>query len=270
MVIQSSLSFMYKKTPFKHAPSTSWQPVSDWYNSAVGESGHYYHKQVVLPNTLRLLQLSSTDSLLDLGCGQGVLARAIPKDVYYLGLDISADLIEQGKKYAAQNPHHFAVANVARPTLPVKKTDFSHAAFILSLQNMADSAAAIKNAAHHLRDKGKLVLVLNHPCFRIPRQSSWGIDETKKLQYRRIDRYLSPIKIPITAHPGKKDTSATWSFHQSLSSYFTELAAAGFVVTHLEEWTSDKTSEGRAAKMENRGRSEFPLFLTLVARKIVL
>ncbi|PIZ03146.1 SAM-dependent methyltransferase, partial [Candidatus Gottesmanbacteria bacterium CG_4_10_14_0_8_um_filter_37_24] len=31
---------------------------------------------------------------------------------------------------------------------------------------------------------------------------------------------------------------------------------------------SDKKSEGRMARMENRGRNEFPLFLAIKARKI--
>jgi hypothetical protein len=37
-----------------------------------------------------------------------------------------------------------------------------------------------------------MVLLLTHPCFRVPRQSGWGWDEQRKLQYRRVDRYLTP------------------------------------------------------------------------------
>jgi hypothetical protein len=38
------------------------------------------------------------------------------------------------------------------------------------------------------------------------------------------------------------------------------------VIDALEEWTSDKESEGKASRMENKARSEFPLFLALRAR----
>jgi ubiquinone/menaquinone biosynthesis C-methylase UbiE len=246
---------------------TSWQSVSNWYNSSVGESGHYYHQHVVLPNTLRLLQLQPTSSLLDLACGQGVLARQIPPQVYYQGVDVAKSLIQFAQTNSKQPTHHFAVADITRATLPVQKTDFSHATVILALQNIEDPQKVFANAARHLQPGGKLVIVLNHPCFRIPRQSSWGVDDLKKTQFRRIDRYFSPLKIPIEAHPSHKKTSITWSFHLPLSAYFQYLSSAGFLVENLEEWNSDKTSVGKAAKMENRSRGEFPLFLALLAVK---
>jgi hypothetical protein len=38
----------------------------------------------------------------------------------------------------------------------------------------------------------------------------------------------------------------------------------------MEEWCSDKKSEGAAARMEDRARKEFPLFLTILASKVHL
>jgi len=35
----------------------------------------------------------------------------------------------------------------------------------------------------------------------------------------------------------------------------------------MEEWISDKKSTGAKARMENRSREEFPLFLALLAQK---
>ncbi len=151
--------------------------------------------------------------------------------------------------------------------MPIKDLSFTHATIILALQNVAHPEAVLQNAARHLQPGGTLVIVLNHPCFRIPRQTHWGIDAPKKLQYRRIDRYLSPLKIPIQAHPSQKERSATtWSFHRPLSAYSRFLTDAGFSIIQIEEWISDKISTGKAAKMENRARAEFPLFLTFKAR----
>jgi ubiquinone/menaquinone biosynthesis C-methylase UbiE len=253
--------------PRSSKPSTSWQPVSEWYNASVGESGHYYHREIVLPGVLRLLNLSPDSSLLDLACGQGVLSRQLPETVYYQGLDVAKDLIAAAKEHTKSERHHFGVADVTRATLPIQKTDFTHATIILAIQNMRHPEGALQNVAARLRANGRLVIVMNHPCFRIPRQSSWEIDQSKKTQYRRIDRYLSPLEIPITAHPGKRSSAVTMSFHQPLSAYSQMLRQAGFVIEEIAEWSSNKNSEGRAAKMENRARDEFPLFLTFVARK---
>lgn len=245
--------------------STSWQPVSKWYSAAVGEDGHYYHQHIVLPESLLLLGLKKGDALLDLACGQGVLARKIPDGVYYQGLDIASSLIATAKKESTHDDDHFAVADVSRSTLPLQKKDFTHAAIILAIQNIDDPRQTFFNAARHLQSGGKLLIVMNHPCFRIPRQSSWVVDEKNKTQYRRIDRYLSSQKIPITAHPSKKTSAVTWSFHEPLSAYTKMLHDSGFVIEVLDEWSSDKSSVGKAAKMENRSRQEIPLFLTILA-----
>lgn len=248
---------------------TEWEDVGKWYDQIVGVEGHYYHRHIIIPKLLHLLDLEHFDSpsLLDLACGQGILASHIPKEVAYTGIDLSHSLIEAAKKKETKK-QTFLVGDICKP-LPIQKKDFTHATIVLALQNVAEPAKALVQASRHLVKGGVLTMVLNHPCFRIPRQSSWGIDESKKLQYRRIDSYLSSKKIPIQMHPGKKKTSeTTWSFHHSLSDYSRFLAEAGFVISLIEEWTSDKISTGKAAKMENRAREEFPLFIAFLAQKI--
>ncbi|MBP9781845.1 methyltransferase domain-containing protein [Candidatus Woesebacteria bacterium] len=245
-------------------PTGSWQQVTPWYNKLVGNDGHYYHQHVVLPGVLRLLQLQPEHSLVDLGCGQGILARQIPPIAEYLGLDVASSLIAEAQQGQLPATYTFKTANVARPLQPAEPR-FTHAAIVLALQNMESAQVALQNAANFLVPGGTLVLVLNHPCFRIPRQSGWGSDEKTKQQYRWINRYLSPLKIPITMNPGQQQSAVTWSFHHSLQDYSQMLQEAGFVITKLEEWTSDKQSEGAAAKQENRARSEFPLFMAIKA-----
>lgn len=248
---------------------TDWENVDRWYDQIVGQVGHYYHRQVILPKLLPLLNLEAFDSpaLLDLACGQGVLARNLPPHVPYWGIDLAPSLIAEAKKKCRKN-HHFLVGDICKP-LPIDKQDFTHATILLALQNVAHPEKALAQASHHLKEGGILALVLNHPCFRIPRQSAWGVEESKKLQYRRIDSYLSPQKIPIQMHPGKgKASTTTWSFHHSISDFSRFLADAGFAILLIEEWASDKTSTGPSAKMENRARAEFPLFLTFLAQKI--
>lgn len=249
---------------------SSWEDVNKWYHGQVGEEGHYYHKQLILPALLPYLSGDGELSLLDLGCGQGILARAIPSTFQYAGIDASASLIQAAKSLNKKSTHQFIFADATKK-LPLAKRDFSHAAIILALQNMEHQDKAIENAAGHLRSGGKLLIVLNHPCYRIPRQSSWGVDEQKKMQYRRIEKYMSPMKIPIQMHPGKKEKSEeTWSFHHPLGDYTLWLKKAGMVIEEIQELCSDKESTGKAAKMENRSREEFPLFLLISAIKLPL
>jgi len=246
--------------------TTSWEGVNKWYKSLVGESGHHYHKNVIFPKLIPLLGIDKKSSLLDLACGNGVLSGQLPKETRYVGVDISPSLINEAKKLYRERTFH--VGDITAP-LPVKDT-FTHAVILLALQNLEDPVQAFRNCAKHLEKGGTLAIVLNHPCFRIPRQSEWGVDEAKKMQYRRIDRYMSEMNIPIAANPSKGEKSvSTLSFHRPLSAYVRMLAESGFAVTALEEWCSDKESEGGRAKMENRARDEIPLFLAIKAIKIL-
>jgi ubiquinone/menaquinone biosynthesis C-methylase UbiE len=249
--------------------STSWESVEDWYKGVVGKEGHTYHQEVVLPGLFKLFKTFTpkAKSLLDLACGQGVLARSLPPQMHYVGVDLAPSLIAYAKKHDKQRTHRYFVGDITAE-LTIGEDQFDCATVILALQNVENPLGVFQNAYRHLAKDGRLFLVLNHPCFRIPRQSFWGVDEQKKLQYRRMECYMSPMKIPIQAHPSQGEKSAmTWSFHHPLSSYFQWLQQAGFCVETMEEWCSTKESTGKAAKMENRSRKEFPLFLALVARK---
>lgn len=238
---------------------TSWKEVGKWYDRIVSKEGHYFHQEVIFPHLLKWLKLKPGDALLDLGCGQGVLSRHLPKGTTYYGLDLAPNLIEKAKGYT--EPQNFYVRDVTQP-LNLDRKDFAAAVFVLSLQNMGHPEKAIEQAHSHLRKDGKLTLILNHPCFRIPRQSHWEIDPVKKMQSRKIDRYMTPMEIPIDVQGVK-----TLSFHYSLSQICSFLFEAGFAITRLEEWISNKASTGKWAKMENRAREEFPLFLALEAAK---
>ncbi len=248
---------------------TSWETSSGWYDKAVGQKGHYYHQQVIVPNLLRLLDLSKSksNSLLDLACGQGILSRHLPKEVAYVGVDASHSLIKSAQKETKRPNCRFLVTDLSAP-LQLDSSSFTHSVCLLAAQNIENLPTLFLNASQHLQEGGKFVCVLNHPCFRIPRQSHWGVDEAKKCQYRRLDLYMTSLKIPIQTHPSEKEHSpSTWSFHRPLSVYSAALKQAGFLIDQIEEWCSDKQSTGKAAAMENRSRKEFPLFLALSAIK---
>ena len=134
------------------------------------------------------------------------------------------------------------------------------------MEKLDEVAAA---AARALKPGGRMLWVMNHPAFRIPRQSSWGFEDERKLQYRRLDAYSSELSIPIVMHPGKHDSESTVSFHRSLAGLTKSGFGHGLVLGGIEEWHSHKESQpGPRARAENRARKEFPLFLALLWRKV--
>jgi ubiquinone/menaquinone biosynthesis C-methylase UbiE len=244
---------------------SSWQKVSKWYNKSVGGEGHYYHRKIIMPNLRRILK--NKKSVLDLACGQGVLERNLDERIEYAGVDLAKNLIREASDKKINRNHKFYVADVSKD-LTIEKRDFDAGAIILALQNIKKPFGVIKNFSKYVKKGGLLVIVLNHPIFRIPQHSSWGTDLENKIQYRRIDDYMTPLEIPIKAHPGKKSTEETVSFHYPLSTYSEMLLNNGFMIEKIEEWVSDKKSTGSKAKMEDKARREFPLFMAIIARKV--
>jgi len=240
--------------------------VSKWYDSLVKDKGHYYHINVIIPKVLKLLK--NKKSILDLACGQGVLQRYLDKNIQYLGVDISNKMIQKAKFYNRNKKHIFLNKDLSKEAVKLEKKDFEAACIILSLQDFENPLNLLKNAKEHLINNGLLIIVINHPCFRIPRQTSWLIDNQKKIQYRRIDKYMSHMKIPISVNPGKnKNSKMIISNHFPISTLSEYLYNSGFYIEKIEEWISDKNSIGSKAKMENQSRHEFPLFMAILAIK---
>ena len=247
--------------------STAWEQQGKWYNKLVGPKGHYFHEHVVLPGVNRMLSLQKDSRVLDIGCGQGIFGKSISPEIMYVGLDLSQSLIQFAKQADHSSHHTYLVADATKP-FPLSEKTFTHAVALLSLQNIEQIDVTVKEVAAALRAGGRFVFVINHPSFRIPKQSGWGIREENKLQYRYVQAYMSSMKIPITMHPGDRPAEITWSFHHPLSYYSQLLKQHGFVIEAIEEWVSDKVSVGPAAKSENRARSEIPLFMAVSAIKL--
>lgn len=246
---------------------TSWEAVAAWYDALVGEKGGYFHTHVIFPKLLPLLSLKPGMRVLDIACGQGALARLLEsKGCEVTAVDQSESLVSKAQHYPASTIKYFV--DDARGLSQLGKQKFDRVTCILALQNIDPIDGLFKRVHELLVDGGRFVVVLMHPCFRAPRISGWEIDETRKLMSRRIDRYLSPMKVPITTHPGKTQSEITWAFHRPLSEYVKYARQAHLFVDAADEWISDKISTGKFADMENLAREEFPLFLTLRMKRI--
>jgi ubiquinone/menaquinone biosynthesis C-methylase UbiE len=247
--------------------NSSWGAVADWYDDHLETSPDSYQEQVIAPNLLRILALKKGTRLLDVACGQGFFSRKFKElGASVTGADIAPELIAQAKRHSPDIPFHVAPSH----QLPfAKDNSFDIVTIILSIQNIQLLNETLAEARRVLAPNGRLILVLNHPAFRIPRRTSWGWDPERQVQYRRIDGYLSAATIPITMHPGQKKSATTLSYHRSLQDFFKALSKAHFTISRLEEWISHRKSDrGGRQKAEDLARKEIPLFLMLEAIKL--
>lgn len=242
---------------------TSWGSVAGWYDKLLSGDGTY-QKELILPNLLKLMSIKRGDEILDLACGQGFFAYEFAKAGANLtGADASPELIEIAEKRQVKNTK-FIVSN-ADNLSALKSNSFDKISIILAIQNISNLDGTIRECYRVLKNNGRLYLVLNHPSFRIPQKSDWGMDPKKKVQYRRVEKYLSESMLKIDMNPGEKNPKYkqyTTSFHRPLMTYFSSFNQTGFLVSKLLEWASNKKSQvGPKQKIEDTARKEIPMFM---------
>ena len=248
--------------------NTSWGNVAGWYDEMLETSEDSYQKNVILPNILRVLNLRKGNRVLDLACGQGFFSRAFADaGAVVTGVDVSRELIMLAQKHREKKiAYHVAPADTLNF---LAGGSFDVAVIILAIQNIKNMGSVFSECSRVLAPSGKLVVVMNHPAFRIPKRSSWSWDPKNQTQYRRIDGYLTESKVSIDMHPGKQSQESTISFHRPLQTYINVLGKHEFGVTRMEEWTSHRQSQkGPRQAAEDRSRKEIPLFLMIEARKL--
>lgn len=245
---------------------TSWDRVATWYDGWVGDRGSAYHRQLAIPATLELLRPARGESILDVGGGQGVLAPSIVEvGARYTGVDASPRLIAAAKR-RHKGIGQFVVGDARRlqAVTALSQASYDAAVFLLSIQDMDPLDAVFGGIDWALRARARVVLLMTHPAFRQPRHSGWGRDESRNLQFRRVDVYLGEMAVPMKSLGGGPPTR---SFHRPISAYLNALADHGFVVDRMLELPdlSPERRPGRAARAGERANEEIPLFLALRA-----
>lgn len=246
-------------------PTASWGSVAEWYEKHL-EGADTYHAKVILPNLLRLVEARRGESVLELASGTGYFAREFAREgALVTGIDVSEELIAIARRHAPQVSYH--VGSAEKFDI-VESGTKDKVVIVLAIQNIEHVQKVFAEAARVLKSGGTFHIVMNHPAFRIPKASSWIYDDKRRVQYRRVDQYISESQSAIDMHPGMTGSPQTISFHRPLQYYFKALAKAGFAVDRLEEWISHKASDsGPRARAENVARKEFPLFLYLRGKK---
>lgn len=271
---RSNRTYPIEKPAAAPAAPTSWDPVAKWYKKWAGEDGSEHHKRLAIPALMELLDPVPKESILDIGCGTGVLAgHIVSRGAKYTGVDAGPKMLEYARRRA--DPRYVFHLGDARslPSIPgLEQGSFDAVVFMLSIQDMDPLSEVLKAAAWALKPRGRIVIVMTHPCFRVPRQSGWGWDEGRKLTYRRVDRYITPLAVPVRPTSKAKGSRALTSFHRPLQDYINGLANLGFLIDRALEIppTADVVSKSRSdrSKMGRLGvNTDIPVFLCIRAWK---
>jgi SAM-dependent methyltransferase len=205
-----------------------WETHAAWWQQEFTVGADVEYEEHILP--LAADHLAGARRVLDLGCGEGQIARLACAGGAELvvGIDGSAAQVDEAVRRAGGPRYLRAQAE----RLPFPAGSFDAVVTCLVLEHLADLDGALDEVARVLAPGGRFVLFTNHPLFQTP-GSGWIDDQVldPPEQYWRVGPYL-----PESVSDEEVDAGVTLPFfHRPLSRYVNGLAARGLLVTHMDE-----------------------------------
>jgi SAM-dependent methyltransferase len=240
------------------SPTEPWERHAAWWQREFTGGADVEYTEQILP--LAAEHLAGAERVLDLGCGEGQIARLTVQRGAgrVVGIDPAAAQLAEAVRRAGGVRYARAVA----AGLPFPPSTFDAIVSCLVLEHLADLDAGLDEIARVLRPGGRFVLFVNHPLFQTP-GSGWIDDQVldPPEQYWRIGPYLTE---DISVE--EVETGVLLPFvHRPLSRYVNGLADRGLLITYMAEPAPPPGFVARAP--EYAGAATIPRLLLLRAEK---
>lgn len=216
-----------------------WPEMAQWFDELQGDGGDLWHRALIFPGILKLIGDANGLDILDVGCGNGSLARILARRRNrVVGVDGSAPIIERARAREAAQPLGIAYHVASAIDLAIlAPASFDLVVSCMALADIPDAGAALHEMARMVKADGRCIILIEHPCFDVP-GASWLTekehgDEPKVS--RRIVRYRDVFsdwyiwKLTNGVRP-----QTPW-YHRPLSWYFRAISDAGMAVSMLDE-----------------------------------
>lgn len=239
-------------------PDGLWERHARWWQDGFSEGADPEYTEQILPLAAELL--SGARRVLDIGCGEGQIARlaADGGSEVVVGIDPTWAQVHE----AARRGGGPAYARSGADGLPFPDASFDAAVACLVFEHIEEVDAAIAEVARILTPGGRFAFFLNHPLLQTP-DSGWIDDQIldPPEQYWRIGPYLVES---ATIEEVEKDVHIPF-IHRPLGRYVNALADNGLVITRMLEPAPPPGFLARAT--EYAEASTIPRLLVLVTDK---
>ena len=232
-----------------------WEQHAGWWQDGFTDGADPEYVEQIVPLCLELLDGRRT--VVDIGCGEGQLARMLAgRGADVVGLDPTDAQLRLARTRAG-GPSY---ARAAAEGLPLRDATCDAALACLVFEHISDHVPPIHEVARVLAPGGRFVWFLNHPLLQCP-GSGWIIDHILDEEYWRVGPYLVTDVVMEELAPGVELPFV----HRPLSHYVNALAAAGLTITQMLE---PAPPPGFIAKApEYQSAATIPRLLVLVAEK---
>jgi ubiquinone/menaquinone biosynthesis C-methylase UbiE len=240
---------------------TSYNDIAEWYDHFLQERPVYF--EVILPNVLELVGNFSGESICDLACGQGWMARELARrGAQVTGIDLAPRLLALARRYEEQEPLgiRYLQGDAQRAEL-LSDGSFTGCVCILALTNIPDLKRVFQTARRILKPGGWFVFAIPHPCFETPHAQWTTLPHSEHTIARVVTGYFDERQWFSSNPDGVR--SRVGEHHRMLSTYLNTLSAAGFALERaIEPLPSDRQAE------RVPGNREVPTLLLIRARAV--
>lgn len=221
-----------------------WETNAAFWDRRMGDQGNEWHRMLIEPVTLRLLDLKKDDRVLDIACGNGQLARSMARmGVRVVAFDFSASFIRIAKKrkYGKKIDYRVIDATDRRQLSSLGKHVFDAAVCTMALMDIAHIEPLLATLPSLLKRGGCFVFSVMHPCF-----NTVGMNHIVEFQETDRGTVTKQLSIKVTEYSNaaaKKGLGIIgqpveqYYFHRPLNVLFNACFDAGFVLDRLEEPT---------------------------------
>ncbi len=236
-----------------------WETHAQWWIEGFTAGADPEYEEQILP--LAAEELAGSQRVLDIGCGDGQVARLAASGGADLvvGIDPTWNQIS----IAASRGGGVHVARAGADGLPFLDESFDAAVACLVFEHIRAVDEAIAEVARVLRPGGRFCFFLNHPLLQTP-GSGWIDDQIldPPEQYWRIGPYLMEEE---SIEEVEKDIFIPF-IHRPLSRYINALISNGLLVERMVEPAPPPGFLQRAAEYEAAATIPRLLYLRAVKR----
>lgn len=216
-----------------------WNQKAEFWDALHGETGNDFHRHLVEPPILRLLDLQPGERILDVGCGTGVLTRRLAQlGGQVTAIDFSEGMLERARTYGGAIDYRVADATDEAALVTMGKFDAIVCSMvIMDIPRIAPMFRAVRQM---LTTNGRFVFATMHPAFNsnnpvffVERGDSDG--ELFTHYGVKIFAYLDMPPVKGVGAPGEPNPH--YYYHRPLHELLGTAFDAGLVMDGLEETT---------------------------------